>query len=304
MFVPGFPGILIHQEQVYNGTFACRGCGWALLVRYVANIMGPKTVYVVPASCYSIIAGGFPFNSPKANVFHIIFAAAAAGATGVRHGLNIRGDTDANVVVLAGDGGTFDIGIQALSGAASRNEDIIFITNNNGAYMNTGIQTSSATPYGAITTTNPPASPKLTWPKDLMSIIASHNIPYAATVSPAFPEDMIKKLEKAKRIKGFRYIMADGMCPPGHKVAPEMALHVARLNVETRLFPLFEVEDGHKYTITYKPKEFVPVEEALKPQGRFRSIFKSPDAKQKIEYIQRQVDGYWEYLLKREECGF
>ncbi len=206
------------------------------------------------------------------------------------------------MVVLAGDGGTFDIGLQSLSGAASRGENIIYVCNNNGAYMNTGIQTSTATPYGAVTTTNPNPNYKKTWPKDLMGIITSHNIPYAATVSLAYMQDFRRKVEKAKHTNGFRFLMIDGPCPPGHKTDPSQSISIARLAVETKLFPLFEVEH-HRVKINYYPKKDIPAAECLKLQGRFRHLFKE-GAEEALKEIQAQVDSNWQRLLKLEEISY
>jgi pyruvate/2-oxoacid:ferredoxin oxidoreductase beta subunit len=287
---------LIKDEKVYSGALSCRGCGWSLLVRHLSSILGENTVYVVPACCFSIISGPYPLNELKANIVHTLFAAAPATATGVRAALDRQGKEDTTVAILAGDGGTFDIGLQALSGAAARGENILYIVNNNGAYMNTGIQTSTATPYGAVTTTNPGGSYKRSWPKDLMGIIAAHNLPYAATASLAFLEDLRRKVKKAKEVKGFRLLMIDGPCPPGHKTDPAHSIHIARLAVETRLFPLFEIE-RQQYTVNYKPEKMIPVEECMKHQGRFKHLFKEENRDMLVE-IQAHTDRYWNRLLE------
>jgi pyruvate/2-oxoacid:ferredoxin oxidoreductase beta subunit len=285
---------IIKDEKVFSGALCCRGCGWSLLVRHLSSILGEETVYVLPASCFSIISGPYPLNELKGNVVHTLFAAAPATATGIRAALDRQGKNEATVCVLAGDGGTFDIGLQALSGAATRDENILYICNNNGAYMNTGIQTSTATPYGAITTTNPAAKIKDIWPKDLMGIIAAHNIPYAATGSLAFMEDFRNKIKKAKETGGFRLLMIDGPCPPGHKTEPEMSISVARLAVQTNIFPLFEVE-RQKYTINHEPEKFIPVEECMKLQGRYRHLFKN-GSNEIVQQIQEYTDMNWKRL--------
>ena len=285
---------IIKEEKVFSGALSCRGCGWSLLVRHLSSILGEETVYVLPASCFSIISGPFPLNELKGNVVHTLFAAAPATATGIRAALDRQGRQDVTVAVLAGDGGTFDIGLQALSGAATRDENILYICNNNGAYMNTGIQTSTATPYGAVTTTNPAAKIKDIWPKDLMGIIAAHNIPYAATASLAFMEDFRNKIKKAKETGGFRLLMIDGPCPPGHKTEPEMSISVARLAVQTNIFPLFEVE-YQKYTINHYPEKFIPVEECMKLQGRYRHLFKNGSS-EILKQIQEYTDMNWKRL--------
>jgi len=299
--LPAFD-FLIKDEKVHSGALSCRGCGWSLLVRHLASILGEETVYVVPASCFSIIAGPYPMNEVKGSIVHTVFAAAPATATGVRAALDKQGKKNVTVAILAGDGGTFDIGFQALSGAASRGENILYIVNNNGAYMNTGIQSSTATPYGAITTTNPIENFKKIWPKDLMGIIAAHNIPYAATASLAFMEDLRTKFKKAKDTEGFRLIMVDGPCPPGHKTEPSKSISIGRAAVETNLFPLFEVE-YLKYRINYFPKEKLPVDVCMKPQGRFRHLFKEGN-EQVLKDIQEHTDKNWKRLLALEQMNF
>jgi pyruvate/2-oxoacid:ferredoxin oxidoreductase beta subunit len=287
---------LISEENIYSGALSCRGCGWTLLARYVSSVMGTQTVYVVPACCFSIIAGPNPMNLMKATVVHTVFAAAAATATGVRHALDRQDKTKTPVVVLAGDGGTFDIGLQALSGAAARQENIIFICNNNAAYMNTGVQSSTGTPTGAKTTTDPEG--KKIPAKNLMGIIEAHNIPYSATASPAFLNDMKTKLEKARDASGFRFLMIDGPCPPGHKHDPELSIELARLAVETNYFPLFESENGD-FRINFTPKEKVPVSEYIKHQGRFANVLRE-DSSNGLATIQQQVDEQWNRLLKKQ----
>ena len=293
---------LIKDEKVHSGALSCRGCGWSLLVRHLSSILGEDTVYVVPASCFSIIAGPYPMNEVKGSIVHTVFAAAPATATGIRAALDKQGKTDTTVAILAGDGGTFDIGFQSLSGAASRGENLLYVVNNNGAYMNTGIQSSTATPYGAVTTTNPKENYKKIWPKDLMGIIAAHNIPYAATASLAFIEDLRAKFKKAKETKGFRLIMIDGPCPPGHKTDPSQSISIGRTAVESNLFPLFEVEHLN-YHINYFPKEKLPVDACMKPQGRFRHLFNEGN-EQALNDIQVHTDKTWKRLLKLEKMSF
>jgi pyruvate/2-oxoacid:ferredoxin oxidoreductase beta subunit len=238
-------------------------------------------------------------NALKGNVVHTLFAAAPATATGIRAALDRQGKQDATVVVLAGDGGTYDIGLQAMSGAASRGENILYVCNNNGAYMNTGVQTSTATPYGAVTTTNTSANPKHNWPKDLLGIIAAHNIPYVASASLAFLDDFRMKIEKARNMQGFRFLMVDGPCPPGHKSDPSLSISISRMAVESNLSPLFEVEDG-VYHVNYKPENKVPVTDCLKLQGRFKTLFEE-GAEDELETIQKYADLKWKKLLLQEK---
>jgi pyruvate ferredoxin oxidoreductase beta subunit/2-oxoisovalerate ferredoxin oxidoreductase beta subunit len=285
---------LIAEENVFSGALSCRGCGWALLVRHLSSILGEDTIYVLPASCLSIISGPYPLNEIRGSIVHTLFAAAPATATGIRAALDRDGKEDVTVAVLAGDGGTYDIGLQSMSGAATRNENILYVCNNNGAYMNTGIQTSTATPYGAITTTSPLSHYKDMWPKDLMGIIAAHNVPYAATASLAFLNDFRAKIEKAKNTKGFRLLMVDGPCPPGHKTEPEISISVTRLAVESKVFPLFEVEN-QKYTINYFPERDIIAEECLKLQGRFKHLFRN-GSEEILKQIQEFTDKNWQRL--------
>ena len=204
------------------------------------------------------------------------------------------GDTETQVIAWAGDGGTFDIGIQALSAAAERNDDILYVCYDNEAYMNTGIQRSSATPTGAWTTTTPVKFPKDQPKKDIDAIMAAHRIPYQATASIAYPEDLYKKAVKAKNIRGTKFIHVLAPCPTGWKSRPEDAVKLARLAVQTSYFPLYEVEDGEKYTLNFKIQNKKSIDEYLKLQGRFRHL--QPEA---IAAVQAEVDRNWDRLLKK-----
>jgi pyruvate/2-oxoacid:ferredoxin oxidoreductase beta subunit len=220
-----------------------------------------------------------------------------ATASGVRAALDIRGDRESVVAVWAGDGGTFDIGIQALSGAAERNEDFIYICNDNEGYMNTGTQRSSATPYLAWTTTTPVRQPKENPKKDMMAIMADHQIPYAATATLAYPEDLLRKMEKARYIRGTRFIQLLSPCPPGWRIASELSVKLSRLAVRTRVFPLYEVENGRNYTIQ-EESHIIPVKEYLKLQGRFNHL-----TEKDVEETQRRVNDTYARLLRRARCS-
>ena len=209
----------------------------------------------------------------------------------------MRGDTETQVVAWAGDGGTFDIGLQALSGAAERNDDFIYVCYDNEAYMNTGIQRSGATPYGAWTTTTPTEFPKENPKKNMLDILVAHRIPYAATTSIAYPGDLIAKFHKARSIQGTRFIHIFAPCPTGWKAAPELTIELARLATETLMFPLLEVFDGERYVVS-KPRRVKPVSEYITLQGRFRHL-KDKD----IERMQRETDRNWRRLLAREEAS-
>ncbi|HSB04310.1 MAG TPA: 3-methyl-2-oxobutanoate dehydrogenase subunit beta [Thermodesulfobacteriota bacterium] len=285
------------SENLGHGHLACAGCGAAVAMRLTLKALGAKTVMVFPASCWSIIPGPWPYSSIHIPVIHAGFVTGGATASGVRAALDIRGYHDTVVAVWAGDGGTFDIGIQALSGAAERNEDFIYICNDNEAYMNTGTQRSSATPCYAWTTTTPTHHPKEDQKKDIMAIMADHHIPYAATATISYPEDFIRKMEKAKRIKGTRFIHLLSPCPPGWKIPSELTVKLSRLAVRTRIFPLYEIEDG-KYTIQEDfVKDRVPMQQYLRLQGRFSHL-----KDQEVESIQKAVDEQWERLQRKARC--
>ena len=283
------------EENFNPGHLACQGCGAALAMRLVLKALGRNTAVAVPACCWTIIDGAYPVHALKVPLFHTAFETAAIAACGIKAGLEMQGKGDATVMAWAGDGGTFDIGIQALSGAAERNEDIIYTCYDNEAYMNTGIQRSSATPWGAWTTTTPEKRPESRPKKNMMEILAAHGIPYAATATVAFPEDLIRKFKRAKEIRGTRFLHVLCPCPPGWKMPSERSIDASRLAVETKIFPLYEVEDGERYTINYVPRG-LPVEEYLKLQGRFRHL-----RPEDIEHIQKSVDRNWELLVKRHE---
>jgi len=282
------------EEYVGSGNLACQGCGANLALRYVLKALGPKTILCIPACCWAVIDGPFPQSCMSVPIFHCAFETAASSATGVKAGLDMIGDQETTVVAWAGDGGTFDIGLQALSGAAERNEDIIYVCYDNEAYMNTGIQRSSATPSGAWTTTTPVKFPKDQPKKDIDAIMAAHRIPYQATASIAYPEDLFKKVKKAKEIKGTRFFHIYASCPTGWKSRPEDAVKLARMVVQNAMFPIYEIEHGEKYTLNIKLKEKKPIDDYLKLQGRFRHL--KPE---QIKVLQEEVDRNWERLLKK-----
>ena len=285
--------IIPKEDYIYSGHVACPGCGASLSMKLTLKALGPKSIVTIPACCWSIIAGPYPISALKIPVFHTAFETAAAVASGIKAALEMRGDKETTVFAWAGDGGTFDIGFQALSGAAERNEDIIYFCYDNEAYMNTGIQRSSATPWGAWTTTTPAKTPESRPKKLILEIMAAHRIPYAATVSPAYPDDFIRKVKKAKSIKGFRFIHILSPCPPGWRISSEDSIKVTRMATQARVFPLYEVEDGVRYRLTVNPDP-IPVKEYIRMQGRFRHL-----TEEQIEFIQKNVDFEWERLMKK-----
>ncbi len=285
--------LTIPEEEIMQpGHLACQGCGATLAMRYVLKATGRNVVLDFPACCWSVIDGPFPYSAVGVPLYHVAFETAASTASGIRAGLEQLGKEDTKVIAWAGDGGTFDIGIQALSGAAERGDDILYVCYDNEAYMNTGIQRSSATPTKAWTTTTPAKNPKATPKKDIVGIMAAHRIPYVATANIAYPEDLIKKVKKALTYKGTKFLHIYATCPTGWKMRPELAVKVARLAVETKVFPLYEVEWGTNWKISRKPKG-LPVEEYLKIQGRFRHL-----TEEDVKVIQEEVDKNWKRLEK------
>ncbi len=279
-------------ELLDSGHLACPGCGAPLAMRMVLKELGEKTMVVLPACCWSIIAGPYPQSSLHVPLYHTAFETAGAVASGIRAALDARGDTDTTVMAWAGDGGTFDIGLQSLSGAAERNEDFIYVCYDNEAYMNTGIQRSSATPWGAWTTTTPRDHPQSTKKKDILSIMAAHRIPYAATASTAYPVDLLDKVRKAKSIRGTRFLHILSPCPPGWKYSDEQTIEMGRMAVQNRVFPLLEIEDGLRWRFTVESAGD-PVEPYIRGQGRFKHL--DDDS---IRNIQADVDARWEYLQR------
>lgn len=284
------------EEHVLPGHTACPGCGAVLTMRFILKALGAKTIMVIPASCSSVIVGILPMNALKIPAVHCAFAAGAATAAGIKAGLNLQGDHETTVLVWAGDGGTFDIGFQGLSASAERNDDILFVCYDNEGYMNTGIQRSSATPPGAWTTTTPLNKPKAEAKKNIVNIMTAHEIPYAATATIAFPADLMRKVDRAKAIRGMKFIHCLAPCPPGWRFDPADTIRLARLAVHSRVFPLFEVYNSREYVLSQL--EPVPLEEYLKTQGRFRHL--TPED---ITFMQKQVDKNWRNLLERAECA-
>ncbi len=281
-------------ELLHPGHMACAGCGERVAMRLALQVLGRDTVLVIPACCAAVVDGVFPYSSLGVPMLHTAFETGASVATGVRASLDAQGRHETTVVVWAGDGGTFDIGFQALSAAAERNENILYVCYDNEAYMNTGAQRSSATPIGSWTTTTPSSSPKGRPKKDILSILAAHRIPYAATASVAFPEDLMAKVARAKMSHGLRFLHVLAPCPSGWKYEPDLTIRLARLAVETCVFPLVEVEAGAGPRLTYVPSRPRPVAEYLTLQGRFSHLDSEATAA-----IQRDVERDWADLQAR-----
>jgi pyruvate ferredoxin oxidoreductase beta subunit len=284
------------REYFLPGNSTCQGCGLDMALRWAMKALGPKTVLVTPACCLNVVIGIWPKTATDWPFINMAFAAGAAAATGMKHGLNAVGKTDYTVMTFAGDGGTTDIGIQGLSGAAERNSDIIYVCYDNEAYMNTGTQQSSSTPHGAITTTTPYG--KETHKKNLPMIMAAHNIPYVATCSVSDPLDLYDKFKKARDIKGCRYIHILAPCPPGWRYPAEDTVQQAKMAVDTGVFPLFEIENGvltlsGKSKRMHDPSKRKPLKDYFGTQGRFRKMNDKI-----VEGLQQDIDLWWAWIDK------
>jgi len=289
---------LPEQEFLMPGTRTCAGCGLPIAYRYILKALGPKTIVTLPACCLTILHGIYPKTPIAVNAVNNTFASTAASASGLAAGLKATGQDDYTVLAIAGDGGTFDMGIQALSGAAERETDFIYVCYDNEAYMNTGVQRSSATPTGAFTTTTP-VIPKEQPKKDFIQIMEAHHPAYLATTCSSYPGDLYNKFVKAKGIKGTRFVHLAIPCPAGWIFPTKDTIKIGRLAVETGVVALYEVEHD-VFQLTGKTLSIArsgrkrPVEEYLKLQGRFKKMLP-----EQIESFQQQIDARWEQLLNR-----
>lgn len=288
-------GYEIISSEEFCGHAACPGCGEKIILRHILEVLGRNTIVISPAGCAAVTDGIFPHSISPVPFLHTPFGAVASCAAGARAGFGISGRDNTTVMIWAGDGATFDIGMGALSAIAERNEDLLYICYDNEAYMNTGIQRSSATPFGGWTTTTPKGRLKSQQKKDIDFILASHRIPYIATASPAFIDDLRSKVEKAKNIRGLKFLHVLSPCPPGWKSDPKNSITLARLAVECNIFPLFEIEDGERIRLTYE-SESTPVAEYLKLQGRFRYL-----SAKEIENIQSRTEKHYRKLNSLHE---
>lgn len=285
----------LQREYMRPGHMGCPGCGVASTMRLVLKVLGEKTIAVIIPGCHAVISANFPNSVLTVPCFHSAFEIAAPTAAGIANALKIRGEEDTAVLAIAGDGGTFDIGLQSLSGAADRDENFIYLCLDNEAYMNTGIQSSSATPAKVWTMTTPGG--RRGKKKKFMQIIAAHRMPYAATATIGDPLDLMNKIRKAKAIKGTRFIHCLAPCPTGWRMGEDLSVKSTMLAVETKVFPLYEIIEGKEYRITHEPQG-LPVREYTKIQGRYRH-FKDED----ITALQKQVDEDWEELvLQARRC--
>lgn len=295
------PRLLPKDEPFAPGHRACIGCGEVLAVRLVCKALGRRIIVSNATGCMEIVSSPYPTTSWRVPWMHTLFENTAATASGMEAGLkalNRKGKkvSTAKVVAMAGDGGTSDIGLQALSGALERGHNFLFVCYDNEAYMNTGIQRSSATPFGASTTTSPSGKLSIgqtTRKKNLPAIAVAHRIPYVATACPSYPFDLIEKVNKAVAIEGPAYLHVLSPCPTGWRHPTDLAVRMGRLAVETGVFPLYEVEDG-KYKLNFDFPKLRPVIDYLKPQGRFRHL-----PAEEVERIQQQVNADYQELKKK-----
>jgi pyruvate ferredoxin oxidoreductase beta subunit len=297
---------LTQKEYFAPGHRACQGCAEVLAVRLVAKALGRNVIVANATGCMEIVSSPLPFTSWRVPWFHVAFENTAAVASGIEAGLKVlmrRGRIPHKKIValaMAGDGGTADIGLQALSGALERGHDFIYICTDNEAYMNTGIQRSSSTPFGASTTTAPAGKVQIgqiTWKKNMAAIAAAHAIPYVATACPSYPIDLVQKVKKAADIAGPAYIHILSVCPTGWRSAPELSIKLGRLAAETGIFPLYEVEHG-KYRLSIDFPQLKPVKEYTKLQGRFRHL-----TDEVIEQIEERVRKEYEELKEKAKKG-
>jgi len=306
--------VLAEQQEKRGPRFTgghslCAGCAEPMIVRTVLNSIEDPVVVASPTGCLEVASSRYPTTAWNVPWIHSAFENAAATISGVEaayKALSRKGKIEKRIrfVVFAGDGGTYDIGLQALSGALERGHDFLYVVLNNEAYMNTGVQRSSATPRCAHATTSPAGSVIPGKPqdrKDLTEIVVGHHVPYAAQASVSHLIDLANKVERAMRFEGPKFLNVYSTCPLGWRTPWDSAIEVAKLAVETRYWPLYEVVEG-VYRITYKPKEKRPIEEWLKPQGRFRHLFRPEKREDIIRELQEAVDRHWEELLRKERC--
>ena len=285
----------LNEEEYFYGHKACAGCGGSLAVRIALKVLGERAVAVLPAGCMSAVGFNYPQLCFSNNAMISTFAGTASMMTGVLAGLRARGINDAPVVGFAGDGGTADIGLQALSGTIDRNDNVLYICYDNEAYMNTGIQKSSLTPFGARTTTTPVGSVikgNLHNKKNMFEIVAAHGITYAATASIGYLPDFMKKVEKAASIRGTKYIHIIAPCPTGWGIKTEDCVEIAKEVVDCGLWYLAEFENG-EYKLNRKIKEFSDVATYIKKQGRFKHL-----TDEDIQLIEASRNKKWDYLNK------
>jgi pyruvate ferredoxin oxidoreductase beta subunit len=283
------------EEFFVSGHSACAGCGAPIAVKLALKASGKNTICTNATGCLEVFSTKYPETAWRVPWIHTAFENSAAVASGVEAALKSLGRKEGvNVIAFGGDGGTVDIGFQALSGAMERGHDLTYICYDNEAYMNTGVQRSGSTPFGAHTTTSPAgkvSQGNKTYKKDLPQIIAAHGVPYVATASIAMPLDFMEKVKKAVNTKGPAYIHVLAACPTGWGSASEKSIEICRLAADTGMWVLYEIENGEG-RVTYTPTEKRPVSEYLGMQKRFRHL--TPET---VQEIQDYVDARWEKIF-------
>ncbi|SDC54192.1 MULTISPECIES: thiamine pyrophosphate-dependent enzyme [unclassified Candidatus Frackibacter] len=299
----------LQDERLTGGHRLCSGCGASIIVRQILHATDDPVVVGCATGCLEVSTTIYPYTAWKDSFIHNAFENAAATISGTeaayrslkRQG-KIDEDKEVKFIAFGGDGGTYDIGFQSLSGAMERGHNMVYVCYDNGAYMNTGIQRSSATPRNASTTTSPAGEVipgKTQFRKELTDIIAAHNIPYVAQASPHNFKDLIRKARKAFEVDGPAFLNVLSQCPRGWRYPEDQAMDIMRAGTDSCFWPLFEVEDG-EWKLNHIPKEKAPVTDWLEPQGRFKHLFKEGN-EDLIEEIQEQIDKRWEELLHK--CG-
>jgi len=297
------------QSRLASGHGACAGCAAPVILKQVLYAAGENVVVSFATGCMEVVTTIFPHTAWRVPYIHNAFENSAATMSGVEaayRSLKRQGkvDKDINFIAFGGDGGTYDIGFQSLSGMLERGHNILYVCYDNEAYMNTGIQRSSATPLGAETNTARAGKVKAgkeQHRKDITAIALAHGIPYVAQASPHNFRDLMGKVEKAMSIQGPKFMVVLSSCHVGWRFDMEDSIKMCELATETCFWPLHEYENG-KLKINYKPKEKLPITEWIKPQGRFKHLFE-PRNEHIIEELQAQVDRKWEELLAKENTA-
>lgn len=295
-FIPNLKTVSQNPQRLAAGHRLCPGCGIGVIVKQILTVTDQPIIAVNATGCLEICTSAYPQTSWKIPWIHSLFQNSAAVASGIDAALKAlerkgKLTQKPKIVVFAGDGGTYDIGLQALSGLAERNHEVVYVCLDNEGYMNTGYQRSSASPLGAATTTTPAGKKipgKQTNRKNITAILAAHNVPYVAQASPHNHADLMLKAHKAFQAKGVVFLNVFSPCPTNWKSAPALGMEVAKAAVETNFWPLFEVENG-KYRLNYEPKERKPIDDFLKGQKRFKHLFKIENADLKNR-LQIEVD--------------
>ena len=297
---------LTQKEYFTPGHRSCQGCAEALAVRLVAKAVGRNVIIANATGCMEIVSSPLPYSAWRVPWFHVAFENTAAVASGIESALKVlmrKGRIPQKKIVtlaMGGDGGTADIGFQALSGALERGHNFLYVCTDNEAYMNTGIQRSSSTPFGASTTTSPAGRVQMgqmTWKKNMAAIAAAHNIPYVATACPSYPIDLVQKVKKAADIEGPAYVHILSVCPTGWRSIPENSIKLGRLAAETGIFPLYEIERG-RYHLSMDFPKLRPLKEYTRLQGRFRHL-----TDEMLSEIEKRVHQEYEELRVKAGKG-